>query len=74
MKIYCLKFLLIIVSFSAFGQTKKDKDLSEKLLKLSSEAHYYYPEDQNETWHNSNDLYVELFEEFEKFQKQKLNH
>ena len=28
MKIYCLKFLLIIVSFSAFGQTKKDKDLS----------------------------------------------
>lgn len=28
MKIYCLKFLLIIVSFSSFGQTKKDKDLS----------------------------------------------
>ena len=27
MKIYCLKFLLIIVSFSAFAQTKKDKDL-----------------------------------------------
>ena len=28
MKIYCLKFLLIIVSFSAFAQTKKDKDLA----------------------------------------------
>ena len=27
MKIYCLKFLLIIMSFSAFAQTKKDKDL-----------------------------------------------
>ena len=27
MKIYCLKFLLIIVSFGAFAQTKKDKDL-----------------------------------------------
>lgn len=53
---------------------KKDNDLSEKLLKLSSEAHYYYPEDQNETWQNSNDLYIELFEEFEKFQKQKLNN
>lgn len=53
---------------------KKDKDLSEKLLKLSSEAHYYYLEDQNEIWHNSNDLYVELFEEFEKLQKQKLNN
>ena len=28
MKIYCLIFLLIIVSFSAFAQTKKDKDLA----------------------------------------------
>ena len=28
MKIYCLKFLLIIMSFSAFAQTKKDKDLA----------------------------------------------
>ena len=28
MKIYCLKFLLIIVSFSAYAQTKKDKDLA----------------------------------------------
>ena len=28
MKIYCLKFLLIIVSYSAFAQTKKDKDLA----------------------------------------------
>ena len=28
MKIYCLKFLLIIVTFSAFAQTKKDKDLA----------------------------------------------
>jgi hypothetical protein len=28
MKIYCLKFFLIIVSFSAFAQTKKDKDLA----------------------------------------------
>ena len=26
MKIYCLKFLLIIVSFSAYAQTKKEKD------------------------------------------------
>jgi hypothetical protein len=28
MKIYCLKFLLIIVSFSAYAQTKKNKDLA----------------------------------------------
>ena len=28
MKIYCLKFLLIIMSFSAFAQTKKEKDLA----------------------------------------------
>ena len=28
MKIYCLKFLLIIMSYNAFAQTKKDKDLA----------------------------------------------
>tara|TARA_B100000787_G_scaffold71188_1_gene52319 strand:- start:371 stop:508 length:138 start_codon:yes stop_codon:yes gene_type:complete len=25
---------------------EKDKDLSEKLIKLASKSHYYYPEDQ----------------------------
>ncbi len=28
MKIYCLKFILIIMSYNAFAQTKKDKDLA----------------------------------------------
>ena len=51
---------------------KKDKDLSKKLIKLASEAHYYYPEDQKETWMNAEHLYEELLEEFNNHQKQNL--
>ena len=51
---------------------EKDKDLSEKLIKLASEAHYYSPEDQKETWINTDYLYQELLEEFNKHQRRTL--
>jgi phage pi2 protein 07 len=50
----------------------KDKKLSKQLIQLSNEAHYYYPEDEQEKWIHSDKLYKELFDEFEKFQKEKL--
>jgi hypothetical protein len=53
---------------------QQDRYLSKKLIKLADEAHYYYPEDQKEEWHNSKWLYKELFTEFENFQKEKLNN
>lgn len=39
---------------------EKDKDLSEKLLKLANESHYYLPESDKD-W-QSNSLYKDLFE------------
>lgn len=51
----------------------KDKKLSKQLIQLSNEAHYYYPEDEQEEWIHSDELYKELFDKFEKFQKEKLN-
>ena len=50
----------------------KDKKLSKQLIQLSNEAHYYYPKDEQEKWIHSDELYKELFDEFEKFQKEKL--
>ena len=52
---------------------EKEKDLSKKLINLAGEAHYYYSKDQLETWGNLNDIYDELFIEFNNFQKEKLN-
>ncbi len=51
---------------------EKDKKLSKQLIQLSNEAHYYYPADEQEKWIHSDELYKELFDEFEKFQKEKL--
>jgi len=51
---------------------RKDKNLSKKIIQLASEAHYYHPEDEQEKWIHSDMLYKELFDEFEKFQKEKL--
>tara|TARA_Y200000002_G_C22062864_1_gene407178 strand:- start:88 stop:297 length:210 start_codon:yes stop_codon:yes gene_type:complete len=52
---------------------EKDKKLSKQLIQLSNESHYYYPEDEQEKWIHSEKLYKELFDEFEKFQKEKIN-
>ena len=51
---------------------EKDKKLSKKLIQLANEAHYYVPEDGQEKWIHSDKLYKELFDEFKKFQKNKL--
>lgn len=53
---------------------KTDKKLSKQLIQLSNEAHYYYPEDEQENWIHSKKLYKELFDEFEKFQKEKIKN
>ena len=39
---------------------EKDRDLSEKLLKLANESHYYLPESDKD-W-QSNSLYKDLIE------------
>ena len=51
---------------------KRDKSLSKQLKQLANEAHYYYPEDEQEKWIHSDELYNELFNRFEKLQKEKL--
>jgi hypothetical protein len=51
---------------------EKDKKLSKQLIQLADEAHYYHPKDEHEEWIHSDVLYKELFDEFEKFQKEKL--
>ena len=58
----------------ALGSLVEKKDLSEKLIKLASEAHYYYPEDQKETRMNTENLYEELLEEFNNHQQQNLKN
>ena len=51
---------------------EKDKKLSKQVIQLADEAHYYHQKDEHEEWIHSDVLYKELFDEFEKFQKEKL--